>query len=102
MYKGFEIVEEEIDFVIVEKDQQPIVRVPISTKKEVDVKDPDYKKILNCNKIATAKLTKIINKLETEGLSGHKRELWIAAANCVIKCMSDVIEEGEKMLATTD
>jgi hypothetical protein len=90
MYEGFELVEEEvIDFVVINK-EKPAQLKPIIHH--------DYEKLLHRNKIMTTQLTKIVNDLDKAGVAGNNRDLWLAAANCVIKCMVDVICEGEKML----
>lgn len=90
MYEGFELVEEEvIDFVVINK-EKPAQPKPIIHN--------DYEKLLHRNKIMTTQLTNIVNELDKAGIRGNNRDLWLAAANCVIKCMSDVICEGEKML----
>lgn len=90
MYEGFELVEEEvIDFVVINK-EKPVQPKPIIHH--------DYEKLLHRNKIMTTQLTNIVNELDKAGVAGNNRDLWLAAANCVIKCMVDVICEGEKML----
>jgi len=90
MYEGFELVEEEvIDFVVINK-EKPMPSKPIIHH--------DYEKLLHRNKIMTKQLTNIVNELDKAGVAGNNRDLWLAAANCVIKCMVDVICEGEKML----
>ncbi len=91
MYEGFELVEEEvIDFVVINNKEKPAPPKPIIHH--------DYEKLLHRNKIMTTQLTNIVNELDKAGVAGNNRDLWLAAANCVIKCMVDVICEGEKML----
>ena len=97
MFEGFEIVEEEHDFVIVNKEQQ--------TKRMIVVQKSnlqnDFENLLHKNKIITTQLTNIVYSMEKAGITGNDRELWLAAANCVIKCMKDVIIEGEKLIKDT-
>ena len=95
MYEGFELVEEDIDFIVVDKEKQ----VKPHTK-PTKIIHHDYEKLLHRNKIMTTQLTNMVYALDNAGITGNNRELWLAAANCVIKCMSDVIIEGEKMLTT--
>jgi hypothetical protein len=93
MYEGFELVEEEvIDFVVINKEK------PVTTTPPKPIIHHDYEKLLHRNKIMTTQLTNIVNELDKAGVAGNNRDLWLAAANCVIKCMVDVICEGEKML----
>ena len=94
MYEGFELVEEEvIDFVVINNKEKPVTTTPPKP-----IIHHDYEKLLHRNKIMTTQLTNIVNELDKAGVAGNNRDLWLAAANCVIKCMVDVICEGEKML----
>jgi hypothetical protein len=94
-FEGFELVEEEQDYIVVDKDQPGYKRrIPSPTS----TLHPDYEKLLHQNKIVSAQLKKMVYSLEKSGLSGNNRDLWLAAANCVIKCMADVIVEGEKLM----
>ncbi len=95
MFEGFELVEEENDFIVVDKDQSGIARKPVE---KTVILHPNYEKLLYQNKIVSNQLIKMVHSLEVAGVSGNNRDLWLAAANCVIKCMADVIVEGEKMI----
>jgi len=83
--EGFEIVEEELDFVVVDKE----IKLGL-----------EYKRLLNSNAAVSQDLTKMVHSLQKANISGNNRDLWLAAANCVVKCMADVITEGEKLLTT--
>lgn len=91
-FEGFELVEDN-DYVVVDKEQ---------TECKEQIQPPilhdDYVKLLRQNKIVSVQLKKTVHSLEKSGLSGNNRDLWLAAANCVIKCMADVIVEGEKLI----
>ena len=93
MFEGFELVEDEQDYVIVDKEQSERYRQPSIIKL-----NSDYEQLLNENNVAATKLKKMVYSLEKAGVSGNNRDLWLAAANCVIKCMLDVIIEGEKLI----
>jgi hypothetical protein len=99
MFEGFELVEEEHDYVVVDKEQSRNTIVVSPQQKPII--HCDYVKLLHQNKIITSRLVKIVYALEKKGVTGNSRELWLAAANCVIKCMADVIDEGEKLLNET-
>lgn len=95
MFEGFELVEEEHDYVIVDKDQQgkrPTIIVPSEKLHH------EYEQLLHQNKIVSTQLKNMVYSLEKSKITGNNRELWISAAKCVIKCMSDVIIEGEKLI----
>jgi hypothetical protein len=83
--EGFEIIEEELDFVMVDKETK------LSN---------EYKRLLSNNASVSNGLVKMVHSLQKAEISGNNRDLWLAAANCVIKCMADVILEGEKLLVT--
>lgn len=93
MFEGFELVEDEQDYVIVDKEQSERNRQPSIIKL-----NSDYERLLHENNVAATKLKKMVYSLEKAGVSGNNRDLWLAAANCVIKCMLDVIIEGEKLI----
>lgn len=95
MYEGFELVEEDIDFVVIVKEKEKEKEKEKPADKVIHY---DYEKLLHHNKIMTTQLTKMVYALDNAKITGNNRELWLAAANCVIKCMADVIIEGEKML----
>jgi hypothetical protein len=96
MFEEFELIEEDNDYVVVEKDQ-PGYKRQIMPEKPSILHD-DYEKLLHKNKIVSTQLKKMVYSLEKAGVTGNNRDLWLAAANCVIKCMSDVIVEGEKLI----
>ena len=98
MFEGFEIVEEENDYIVVDKDQPGYTRKTIVIPEKIVTLNYDYEKLLYQNKIVTNQLTKMVHSLEQAGVSGNNRDLWLAAAKCVIKCMADVIIEGEKLI----
>ncbi len=100
MFEGFEIVEEDNDYVVVDKEQKRQTIVVPSEKRQT--LHHDYEKLLHQNKIVSTQLKKMVYSLEQVGITGNNRDLWLAAANCVIKCMSDVIVEGEKLIKTTE
>jgi hypothetical protein len=97
MFEGFELVEEEHDYIVVDKEHAHRQTLVIHSQKQPTI-HKDYEKLLYQNKIVTNQLTKMVHSLEKSGVSGNNRDLWLAAANCVIKCMADVIIEGEKMI----
>jgi hypothetical protein len=100
MFEGFEIVEEDNDYVVVDKEQKrETIVVPFEKKPAIH---HDYEKLLHQNKIVSTQLKKMVYSLEQAGITGNNRDLWLAAANCVIKCMSDVIVEGEKLIRSTE
>lgn len=100
MFEGFELVEEEHDYIVVDKEQKMQTIVVPPGKKPV--LHDDYEKLLHQNKVVSAGLKKMVYSLEKAGVTGNNRDLWLAAANCVIKCMSDVIIEGEKLIKSTE
>jgi hypothetical protein len=100
MFEGFELVEEEHDYIVVDKEQKIQTIVVHSEKKPV--LHHDYEQLLHQNKVVSTQLKKMVYSLEKAGVTGNNRDLWLAAANCVIKCMSDVIIEGEKLIKSTE
>lgn len=96
MFEGFELVEEEQDYVVVDKEQSDRNRQTVVIP---SIKlNSDYEKLLHQNSVVATKLRKMVYSFEKEGVSGNNLDLWLAAANCVIKCMDDVIVEGEKLI----
>lgn len=93
MFEGFELVEDEQDYVVVDKEQSERNRQPSIIKL-----NSDYERLLYENNFVATKLKKMVYSLEKARVSGNNRDLWLAAANCVIKCMADVIIEGEKLI----
>jgi hypothetical protein len=92
-FEGFELVEEEHDYIVVDKDQSGHKR-----HIQTPILHADYEKLLHQHKIVSTQLNKMVYSLEKSGLSGNNRDLWLDAANSVIKCMADVILEGEKLV----
>jgi len=98
-FEGFELVEEEHDYIVVDKDQPGRKQQTLVISSDPPtVLHYDYEQLLYKNRIVSTQLKKIVYSLEKEGVRGNNRDLWVAAANCVIKCMTDVIIEGEKLL----
>jgi hypothetical protein len=97
MFAGFDIYEEDPEYVIVDKEQNghhnrhTVVLPSIKLNNE-------YEKLLHQNKIIATQLEKMVYSLEKAGVSGHKRNLWLDAANCLIKCMADLIEKGDELI----
>jgi hypothetical protein len=101
MFEGFELVEEEHDYIIVDKEHANRSSLIIPSEKRQTLHH-DYEKLLHQNKIVSTQLKKMVYSLEQAGVTGNNRDLWLAAANCVIKCMSDVIVEGDKLIRSTE
>lgn len=97
MFEGFELVEEEHDYVVVDKESADRITLVIPSEKRPTLHE-DYEKLIHQNKIINAQLTKLVYSLEKEGVTGNKRDLWLAAAKCIVKCMADVIIEGNKLI----
>jgi hypothetical protein len=101
MFEGFELVEEDSDYVVVNKEDKRTTLI-IPSEKHPPRLHHDYEKLLHQNKIVSTQLKKMVHSLEQAGVTGNNRDLWLAAANCVIKCMSDVIVEGDKLIRSTE
>lgn len=102
MFEGFEIIEEEHDYIVVDNEHtnnRPTLVIP---SKKTPTIHKDYEMLLHKNKIITTQLRNMVYSLEKAGVTGNNRDLWLAAANCVIKCMADVIIEGEKLIKNGD
>jgi hypothetical protein len=97
MFEDFELVEEDHDYIIVDKEHATRQTLAIHAEKRPTI-HRDYELLLHQNKIISNQLTKMVYSLEKAGVTGNNRDLWVAAANCVIKCMADVIIEGEKLI----
>jgi len=91
----------EHDYVVVDKQQvvRPKLAPPAAAEK-LPILHHEYETLLYENKNVSNQLTKMVYSLEQAKVSGNNRDLWLAAANCVIKCMADVISEGEKLIET--
>jgi hypothetical protein len=102
MFEGFELVDEEHDYILVDKEQANIVRPALVNSSEKIHLHKDYEMLLHQNKLIGCQLSRMVYSLEKAGVTGNNRDLWLAAANCVIKCMADVIIEGEKLIKNND
>lgn len=92
-FEGFEVVDEDNDYVVVDKDQPGYKRQIVTQTLHYD-----YEQLLHQHRTVSTQLKKMVYSLEKAGVGGNNRDLWLAAANCVIKCMADVIVEGEKLI----
>lgn len=87
--------EDEDDYVVVDKEH---TYVRPKQRETLPILYHDYELLLHEHKIVSGELSNLVCAFQRAGITGNNRDLWLAAANCVITCMKDVIAEGEKLI----
>lgn len=95
-----------IDFVMVDTDDDEFIFLNSDggEKKNLKNKNPnvklrkEYVDIIYKMKVLTTQMKRLVTEMEIHDISGNRCNLWMNATTCVIDCVQNTIEQGNKLI----